>query len=139
MAVAVIVGGLSFYGGMKYGQSSSASGNQGAAAAGFYGAGGRQARAGGSTAGGAGGGFSRGGLVAGEILSKDTQSMTVKLADGSTKIVLLSASTAVSKSAVGSTDDLKVGLHVAAMGTVNQDGSVTSETIQIRPAMASPK
>lgn len=69
--------------------------------------------------------------VAGEILSLDDKSMTVKLQDGSSKIVLLSQATSYNKTARGSRDDLKVGERVAAFGQENSDGSVTAQDVQI--------
>ncbi len=40
-----------------------------------------------------------GGFTAGEVLSKDDSGITIKMMDGSTKIVLVNGSTAVMKSA----------------------------------------
>lgn len=71
--------------------------------------------------------------VAGQILSVDDKSITVKLSDGSSKIVLLTGSTTLSQSATASATDLKVGENVAAFGTDNSDGSVTAANIQINP------
>lgn len=79
------------------------------------------------------GGFGAGSF--GEILSKDVNGITIKLRDGGSQIVLLSANTIVSKSVSGSSDDLTIGGQVTVMGTKNQDGSVTAESVQIRPAM----
>lgn len=67
----------------------------------------------------------------GEIISTDGTSMTVKLADGSTKIVLYSDSTMVNKAAQGSKDDLKNQEHVVVIGTTNPDGSITATSIQL--------
>ena len=60
-------------------------------------------------------------------MSKDAQSVTVKLSDGSTKIVFYSASTTVSKSATGTAADLTAGTGVIVTGTTNPDGSVTAD------------
>lgn len=75
-----------------------------------------------------------GGLTAGEIISKDTTSITIKMQDGSTKIVLIGESTQVMKTATGSVGDLSIGTNVTVTGTTNSDGSITSQSVQIRPA-----
>lgn len=71
--------------------------------------------------------------VNGEIVETDNQSMTVKLPNGSSKIVLLSDSTTITQSTQGSKTDLKTGLPVAVFGTENSDGSVTAQNIQLNP------
>lgn len=125
IAVAIVVGGGSFYGGMKYEQSKSASN--------------RQQRFGQATGSGQGGfrggqGGAGGGLVSGEVISKDSQSITVKTRDGSSKIVFFSDATEVSKFVAGASIDLAVGKTVIVIGKANSDGSITSQSIQIRPA-----
>ena len=79
-------------------------------------------------------GANRGGLVNGEIIAKDDHSITIKMQDGSTKIVFISNSTQVSKSVSGTLTDLANQVNVTANGTPNSDGSVTAQFIQIRPA-----
>jgi len=69
----------------------------------------------------------------GEIISVDDKSITVKLTDGSSKIILFSNSTVVNQTATASKIDLKVGTKVAVMGDTNTDGSITSKTIDINP------
>jgi hypothetical protein len=88
----------------------------------------------GTGAGGTGGfpgGGAGGGLVAGDIIAKDATSITVKLSDGSTKIVLLAPSTTVNVAQAGTTNDLVTGKTVTVTGTTNSDGSVTATRIQI--------
>jgi len=74
-----------------------------------------------------------GGAVAGSILSVDSNSMTVKMQDGSTKIVIFSGSTIYSNTTSASQADLKVGAAISAFGTPNSDGSVTATNVQINP------
>ena len=69
--------------------------------------------------------------INGEIISQDDNSITVKLQDGSSKIVILSDKTTINKTSEGSKDDLKSGEKVTAFGKENSDGSITAETISI--------
>jgi hypothetical protein len=82
------------------------------------------------------GGRASGSVTSGEVLSQDGSSITLKLMDGGTKIVLLSASTTVSKTSAGSVGDLSPGTSVFVMGTQNSDGSITAQSVQLRPAGA---
>ena len=130
IAVAVLVGGGAFYGGMKYAQGRSRRNFANLTPAQ------RQQRLqgmGANISGGFRGGQGRGGgFSAGEIISKDDKSITIKLQDGGSKIVFYSDTTEVGKSVSGTTDDLKIGETVTTNGTVNSDGSVTAQSIQIR-------
>ncbi|MDD5566926.1 MAG: DUF5666 domain-containing protein [Patescibacteria group bacterium] len=78
--------------------------------------------------------FGGGGMINGEIVGLDSQSITVKQQDGSTKTVYFSTSTEINKTATGSTSDLAVGTTVMANGTSNTDGSITAQNIQLNPA-----
>ena len=113
--------GGSFYGGMTYAKSQTparpTAGQFGAGRTGF-------------ARGGAGGG-----ATAGQIVTADSTSMTVKLASGSTQLVLLGSSTTIAKSVAGTQSDLTPGTTVIVTGTSNSDGSITANSIQIRPAM----
>lgn len=72
-----------------------------------------------------------GGGTTGEIIAKDDTSITVKLADGSSRVVTVSSSTSVSKMTSGSATDLVIGENVVVMGTTNSDGSVSAQSIQL--------
>jgi hypothetical protein len=74
------------------------------------------------------------GGTAGQVLSFSGGTMTIKMTDGSTKLVLVGSSTAILKTAQGSAADLSAGTEVVVGGTPNSDGSVTAQSIQIRPA-----
>jgi len=76
-----------------------------------------------------------GGGAVGEIISADDKSITVKLPDGSSKIILINSKTSINKSAEGSLEDLKAGESVAAFGEGNSDGSITAVSIQLNPQM----
>jgi hypothetical protein len=135
----IIVAGVSFYGGTIYkpNRNSALAGNVSGAFANLS-LEERQARMqqfGSGAAGGQRGGRANGGFIAGEIISKDDKTITVKLSDGGSKIIILSASTNITKAAAGSLDDLKVGESLAVSGSANQDGSVTAQTIQLRSNM----
>lgn len=69
--------------------------------------------------------------VRGEIISQDETSITVKLPDDSSKIVLISENTAINKATEGSFDDLETGEQVMVFGQTNSDGSISATNIQI--------
>ncbi len=140
--VALVVGGISFYGGTVYAkgktapQGTSVSGRLGGANGGGMGVTGAR--------GFGGQGRTAGGFVNGQVVSKDATSITVQTGgqpggstDGSgtgSKIVFFSASTTVFKMSAGSMDDVAQGTDVIVTGKTNTDGSVTAQSIQIRPA-----
>lgn len=121
----ILVGAAAFFGGMQFQKSQNRS-----QFAGQFGANGR----GGNRQFGPRTG-ANGGAVVGQILSTDANSITVKMQDGSSKIVLLSGSTSINKQATGSVSDLKTGDRVAVFGTANSDGSVTAQSVQLNPAL----
>lgn len=69
--------------------------------------------------------------TAGEIISVDDKSITVKLSDGSSKIVLVSDKTIINKADTAAKTDLKVGSSVSVFGQEGADGSVVAQTIQL--------
>lgn len=71
--------------------------------------------------------------VSGEIIASDDKSITVKMPDGSSKIVLISNSTSINKAASATKTDLVIGTTVAVFGQSNNDGSVTAQSIQLNP------
>jgi len=136
--VAVLVGGgIGFYGGMLYGQSQAGAARR-VAGANFAGGGGQF----GSGTGGTGGAGTRlrggpgGNFQGGKILSKSDNSITIQATDGSSKIVFVSGTTNIMKSAQGTLDDLTVGNEVTVTGTANSDGSITAQSVQLRSVSA---
>ena len=128
IAIAIIaalaIGGASFYGGMLVGKGRCVFG--GGSRGAFNGAGGTNS-AGAKRATGAS-------YINGEILSVDASSLTVKLINGGSKIVLFGTSTEVGKFTTGALSDLTVGTSVMINGNATADGSLTAKSIQIRPA-----
>ena len=72
-------------------------------------------------------------VLRGQVVSTDSNSITVKLPDGSSKIIVVGSTTAFMKSTAGALSDLKTGDTVMAFGTTNSDGSVTAQNVQINP------
>lgn len=140
--VSVLVGSGAFYGGIKYAQSKSANLFANRQEFGNLSAEQRQqlgANIGGFQNGtGQGRSGMNGGFTAGEIISKDDKSITIKIADGGSKIVFYSNSTEINKFTDGTAGDLVVGKTVNINGSSNQDGSLTATSIQIRPTLLVP-
>jgi len=130
VVVAVVAGGVGFYGGMSYQRSKVPVRGQFAAGQGTFQAG-QQRR------GGAGNGN---GFVGGQVLSKDDKSITVKLPTGGSSIVFYSPNTSIEKAASGSWDDITVGASVVVRGTQNSDGTYTAQSVQLsrQPVMMRP-
>ncbi len=125
IAVAVVVGGGAFYGGMKYAESKAPQSRLSQADFQNF-----RNRTGGQQA---------GGFASGEIIGKDDKSVTIKLRDarlpegqGGSKIIFYSSATEIGKLVNGAANDLEIGKSVVINGKVNQDGSITAESIQLR-------
>ncbi|MGB9883310.1 MAG: hypothetical protein ACPLRN_02230 [Microgenomates group bacterium] len=69
--------------------------------------------------------------ISGQIIKKDADSITVKVQDGSSKIVFLSEKTNIGKTSKATVDDLRENENVFVVGVQNQDGSITAQNIQI--------
>ena len=116
VVAAVAVGGLSFWGGAKY-ASSKTTGSRANSAQ-------RMGR------------FATGNnFIVGQIVSKDDQSITIKDRTGSSRIILYSTSTDVGKFVKGAASDLTQDETVMINGKTNSDGSITAQSIQIRPSI----
>src|SRR3989338_8341182 len=141
VAVAVVVGGSAFYGGMKYSEYKNSRGQfsrsdlqnlspeerqQRIQQFGVSGMGSRNGGAENRTA---------GGFVSGEILSKDDKSITVKMRENGSKIIFYSNTTEIGKFVNCVLNDLEVGKNVSINGMANSDGSITAQSIQLRPPM----
>jgi hypothetical protein len=128
VVLVVVIAVLAFYGGMSYGKSATSSTTT-------------QRQSGFAQGGNASGNFVRqsgvagAGMNAGTIIAKDSQSITIKLASGGSKIIFYTSSTSVSKTTAGTPADLVVGENVNVLGATNSDGSVNAQSVQIRPAI----
>ena len=128
IAILLAVAGGSFYGGIFYEKSRSPINN-------FAGGANRQNRTGQGQQGNTRfGGAGASGMASGEIVSKSNGSVTVKMRNNSSKIIVLPGSVSISKPNPGTLDDLSAGTEITVMGSPNSDGSITAQTIQIRPA-----
>lgn len=131
-ALFLAVSGGAFYGGMLFGRNSLSSSARANAGAVFGPGNGQNNRiATGNRQNGAG-------FISGDVISSDDKSITLKLRDGGSKIVILSDSTQIMKSTSGSASDISGGESLMVQGATNSDGSITAQTIQIRPATPQP-
>jgi len=73
--------------------------------------------------------------ISGEITSNDGISLTIKMADGSSKIGIISSKTTINKTTQATTADLKVGEAVTVFGTTSSDGSMEINTISLGEKM----
>lgn len=122
--VTIVVAGAAFFGGMQYQKTqASTMGRQFVMSAGGTG-GNRMMQQGQGMR-----------PISGEILSQDDTSITVKMQDGSTKIIILSAKTTINKTTPGTKADLKKGENITTFGSTNADGSVTAQNVAIGRVM----
>lgn len=124
-AVVVVAASSGFFAGVKYQESRRAAivrqfaGGQGFGSRGFM-----------------TGNGSRAGIrpVSGEIIGSDDKSITIKLADGSTKIVLVSETTLINKASQATRSELVTGGTVLVFGQESSSGIVTAQNIQLNPS-----
>lgn len=132
----LLIAASSFYGGMKYQSSKNTSPLAQGMSFGQNG-GSRQLRMGGSGnfAGAMGMNRNSGGFLNGEILSNDVAKniLTIKTRDNGTKLAFYTSSTQVRVMEDGALKDVAIGKTVTLTGTQNSDGSVTAQSIQLRP------
>jgi hypothetical protein len=129
LILVIIIGGGAFYGGMIYGKNTTTQGINQQQQQRFQQMGASSTEAMSRRSGNqAGNNF-----ATGQIISKDDKSITVKLQDGGSKIIFFSDTTEVDKFTTGSSNDLEIGETVMITGKTNQDGSITAQSIQLRP------
>ncbi|MGB9848189.1 MAG: hypothetical protein ACPLKV_03245 [Minisyncoccia bacterium] len=122
LIVAVII---SFYGGMKYQQNKSVTINQTANARNFnrFGVNGNATNS---------LNFLRQQIIIGEIIAKDDQTLTIKLPNGGSQIVVYSNVTKVEKNEPAKLSDLKVGQNVMISTQSVDQKTLSATSIQIR-------
>jgi hypothetical protein len=132
LIIVIIVAAGAFYGGVFYqkNQRPSFAGGAGSFAGRRFGSGGAGGFQGGQGVAGANGAPAMM-PVRGQIVSTGNDSITVKMQDGSSKIVNLTGQTKINKTTSGAVSDLKSGTTVTAIGTSNSDGSVTAQDVMI--------
>jgi hypothetical protein len=126
VAIVVIVAVGAFFGGMKYQQAQ----GMGQRQLQFTGGPGGQNGGFGRRFGGAG---SNAQAARGQVVSLDSSNITLKLSDGSTKLINLSGSTSYMKADKASANDIKTGTTIMVFGTTNSDGSITAQNVQLNP------
>lgn len=124
----LVIGAGAFYGGVKYSQSKALSQrqqlfqSQANMAANFQ-------------RGISGRGIAGSNFIGGEVINKDEQSITLKIQDGSSKIIFFSDATAILKTEEGNIEDIDIGQQIVITGQENSDGSYTAQTIQGRESL----
>lgn len=122
LTTAVVVGTLAFFSGMQFQKMQTPASNLNQSAIG-------QRRFGQNNPNGAPNNRPLNGIIE----SVDADSLTIKTADGSNKIVLLSDKTIINESVVASKSSLAAGKQVLVTGVANTDGSVTAVNVSLNP------
>jgi len=125
--IVIVVAAAAFYGGLTY--------EKGKVASSFAGAGGGAGGRFGGRFGGGAGGASGMTPVSGQIVGSGNNTITVKLSDGSSKIVDLTSQTKINKTTQGTASDLTTGQQVTAFGSSNSDGSITAQAVSVGNGM----
>jgi hypothetical protein len=71
----------------------------------------------------------------GEVIDIQENTLTLKLSDNTSKIILLDSNTNISKTTKVTKDEIKVGEKIAVFGTKNSDGTLTAINININPSL----
>jgi len=132
LIILIIVGGGSFWGGIQYEKNKISS--QRPSFQNLQNLSPEQRQQFAQRAGGTGTNF-----LSGEVISKDEQSLTLKMSDGGSKIIFFSDSTQISKTTEGKIEDIEVGKQIIVSGNQNSDGSYTAKTIQLSPRVIQPE
>lgn len=122
-----------FYGGVVYGKSHP-SNKQFAAGArtGAFAQGGQFAGRQGT------GSTTMGVVTTGQVLSFSGNNLTIKTANGSSRIILVGTSTPITRSVAGASSDVQTGSIVTVNGITNADGTLTARSVQLQPAQVMP-
>ncbi len=120
IVIVVLVGAGAFFGGMQYQKMQKVT---------FFGQAG-MTQNGGRRFGGQSGNARP---IRGEIISADANTITVKMMDGSSKIIVVSVNTSITEATSAGKDALQTGKQVMIFGNQNADGSVTAQNIQLNP------
>ena len=78
-------------------------------------------------------GQTRNGQILGEITSVESDKITIKQTDGSSKVILISDQTNIVKTSPSVISDLKIGGKVAIFGKANTEALISAQSIQIDP------
>jgi hypothetical protein len=78
-------------------------------------------------------GFMGRGATVGEVSAKDDNSITIKMSNGSSRIIILSGNTTYRIASETGLDKVEVGTKVAAFGETGNDGNITATSIEINP------